>query len=62
MSTYFIANNLATATEKAVELSKEIGYAAIILSCGEYYVETDWPFIRTWGELIAEYESGELLT
>lgn len=56
-----VHKSLSTASEQAIELSKEFGYAAIILSKGEYYVETSVSMIRSWEELIAEYENGELV-
>lgn len=56
-----VHKSLATAAEAAIDLSKEFGYAAIVLSNGEYYVETATVFVRINEELIGEYENGELL-
>jgi hypothetical protein len=54
-------SNLQDASERAIAVSKESGYSCIILSKGDYFVENEPPFVRSWEELIAEYENGELV-
>lgn len=53
--------NLADATENAISVSKETGYAFLIESRGAYYVEDETPFIRNYERLVAEYDNGEIV-
>lgn len=56
-----VEKNLADAVTTAIHLSKESGYACIIKSKGEFWIEDTAPFIRSWEELIGVYEAGELM-
>lgn len=53
--------NRADATEAAIKLSREKGYAAIVLSRGDYFVEDETPMIRIFEKLIAVYKDGEIV-
>lgn len=43
----------------AESLSVEKGYAAVILSKGIYFVESEPPLVRNFEKLICEYEEGK---
>ena len=65
MSQFFIKTQTKTkALSKAVELSKDHGFATVIYSSdpdegSSYHVETEVVLIRNWETLIAEYEDGK---
>lgn len=60
--TQLIFKSLSDATERAINLSKEVGYAAIIFSRGNYYVESEPPMVRVFESLEAEYKNGNILS
>lgn len=58
----FKFSNLADASEKAISVSKEGNkYSCVVLSKGEYYVENETCFVRSWEEKVAEYQNGKLI-
>lgn len=47
------------ATKAAVAMSAEFGYACIIFSQKNYYIENETPFVRINETLVGEFENGK---